>query len=49
MTLAETAKKLGINFYAYIQDRVSRTYYLPNLADLINQHSVLAYENAVPP
>ncbi len=48
MTLADTAKKLGVNFYAYIQDRVSRTYYLPDLADLINQQSVPAYDNAAP-
>lgn len=49
MTLAETAKKLGVNFYAYIQDRVSHTYILPSLADLINQPLAFAYNAAVPP
>ena len=36
-TLAETAKKLGVSFFAYVFDRVSRSYQLPNLADLIPQ------------
>ena len=49
MTLAETAKKLGVNFYAYLQDRVSHTYILPSLADLINQPLAFAYNAAVPP
>jgi hypothetical protein len=35
MTLAATTKKLGISFYAYIQDRVCRTYSIPPLAELI--------------
>lgn len=35
MTLAATAKKLGISFYAYIFDRVAGVYALPSLADLI--------------
>lgn len=39
MTLAETAKKLGVSFYAYVFDRVSQTYRLPSLADLIQQRS----------
>jgi len=37
MTLAETAKKLGVSFYAYIHDRISESYKLPNLADMIRQ------------
>ena len=36
-TIAETAKKLGVNFFVYVFDRVSRSYQLPNLADLIPQ------------
>ena len=36
-TIAETAKKLGVSFFAYVFDRVSRSYQLPNLADLIPQ------------
>ena len=35
MTLAETAKKLGVSFYEYVLDRVSRRYLFPSLADLI--------------
>ncbi len=37
MTLAETAKKLGVSFYAYIHDRISESYKLPDLADMIRQ------------
>lgn len=39
-TLTETAKKLGINFYAYIHDRVSQARRMPSLADLIRQAAV---------
>jgi hypothetical protein len=40
MTLSETAKKLGVSFYAYIHDRVSGDLSLPSLASLIQQRSV---------
>jgi hypothetical protein len=46
MTLAETAKKLGVNFYAYIHDRVSGAYCMPSLAHLIRQRCVPAHEGA---
>jgi regulator of replication initiation timing len=39
MTLAATAKKLGISFYTYIYDRVSRAYHMPSLAELITQQA----------
>ena len=39
MTLAATAKKLGVSFFAYIYDRVSEAYLLPSLAELIRQLS----------
>jgi hypothetical protein len=39
MTLAETATKLGVSFYHYIQDRVSGTYQMPALADLIAERA----------
>ena len=39
MTLAETAKKLGVSFYAYLFDRVSQSYALPSLAQLIDQQA----------
>ena len=39
MTLRATAKKLEINFFAYIYDRVSGTNALPSLAEIIRQRS----------
>ena len=39
MTLGETAKKLGVSFYAYIYDRVSGARRMPSLASLIQQRS----------
>ena len=35
MTLAGTAKKLGVSFYQYVYDRVSGANRIPPLADLI--------------
>ena len=35
MTLRQTAKKLAVNFYKYIGDRINKTYEMPSLADLI--------------
>lgn len=48
MTLAETAKKLGVNFYDYIHDRVAATHRLPSLADLISQRSAPDQQDPVP-
>ena len=39
MSLAATAKKLGVSFFAYIYDRVSGSYALPSLAETISLHS----------
>ena len=39
MTLAATAKKLGVSFYAYIQDRISEARQLPSLANLITERA----------
>jgi hypothetical protein len=39
MTLVATAKKLKVNFFAYIHDRVSGVYALPSLAEIIKQRS----------
>lgn len=39
MTLAATAKKLGISFFAYVYDRVAGVNALPALADIIKQRS----------
>jgi regulator of replication initiation timing len=37
MTLAETTRKLGISFYAYLYDRITGANAIPPLADLITQ------------
>ena len=39
MTLAATAKQLGVSFFAYIYDRVAGAYALPSLAALIQQQA----------
>lgn len=38
-TLAATAKKHDVGFYAYIYDRVSETYEMPSLADLVTERA----------
>jgi regulator of replication initiation timing len=38
-TLVETAKKLGVSFYAYLHDRISAQYQLPSLASLISERA----------
>jgi hypothetical protein len=39
MTLADTAKKLGVSFYRYVYDRVSQANQIPKLADLIAERA----------
>jgi hypothetical protein len=39
MTLAATAKKLGVSFYKYIRDRISGANEIPHLADLIDERA----------
>ena len=34
-------KKLGVSFYEYVYDRVTRQYKLPSLADLIAQNTLI--------
>ena len=48
MTLAETAKKLGVSFYAYIHDRISESYKLPSLAEMIQQQAPAFHPIRVP-
>lgn len=38
LTVAQTAKKLGVNIYNYIADRISRKFNMPSLAELITQN-----------
>jgi hypothetical protein len=40
LTLLATTKKLGLSFYRYIYDRVTKTFAIPNLGDLIKQKSL---------
>lgn len=42
MTLAATAKKLGINFYQYIYDRISQNYTMPSLSAFIKERAQVA-------
>jgi hypothetical protein len=37
MTLAETTRKIGVSFYAYLYDRITGAKAIPPLADLITQ------------
>ena len=37
MTLAATSKKLGVSFYAYVQDRIAGTHSIPPLAELVEK------------
>ena len=39
MTIAETAKKLDVSFYAYVQDRISGVREMSSLADVIRSRS----------
>lgn len=39
LTLRETARKLGVNFFSYIRDRVTGENRLPGLAELIQTHA----------
>ncbi len=39
MSLSATAKKLGINFYSFIYDRISGAFKIPNLANVIAQRA----------
>ena len=42
-TLADTTRKLGISFYAYIQDRISEAHQIPPLAALVTQRAAELY------
>jgi hypothetical protein len=39
MTLADTARKLGLSFYAYIRDRVSKTNQIPLMSILVTKRA----------
>ena len=39
MTLAATARKLGVHLFHYLHDRISQTYAMPSLASVIAQRA----------
>ncbi|MEK7152631.1 MAG: transposase [Chloroflexota bacterium] len=39
LTITETAKKLGVNLYDYLLDRITGAYQMPSLADVIRERS----------
>jgi hypothetical protein len=40
MSLVATTRKLGISFFKYIQDRISKNYDIPSLGDVIRDKFV---------
>ena len=42
MSLAETTKKLGVSFYAFVHDRISKLGYIPPLAEIIRARAAPA-------
>jgi hypothetical protein len=48
MTLVETAKKLGVSFYHYLQDRLSGAMQMPSLANLIRTYAVDSICGTIP-
>jgi len=45
MTIVQTAKKLGVNTYEYIHDRVSKSFCMPSLSALINAKKIAEINN----
>jgi hypothetical protein len=41
MSIVETCKKLGVNAYDFMYDRISHTFKLPSLADMIRAKAVV--------
>ena len=41
LTIVQTAKKLAVNAYYYIFDRVSKRFLLPSLAQIIREKSLI--------
>jgi hypothetical protein len=39
MSISATAKKLGVNFYHYLFDRISCVFEIPSIAELITQRA----------
>ncbi len=45
-TMTQTAAKLGVNIAHYLHDRLSGTYQMPSLADLITQRTAAAHSDS---
>ncbi|MBF0544699.1 MAG: transposase [Candidatus Riflebacteria bacterium] len=45
MSIAGTAKKLGVSFFKYIFDRISKAYKQPSLAEMISIKSKEIFQN----
>ena len=39
MTITDTARKLAVNAYQYLYDRISKRYDMPSLASLISDYA----------
>lgn len=46
MTITETAKKLGVNTFQYIFDRISKAFQMTSLADLIKDKAKIAIDTS---
>jgi len=46
LTLVATARKLGVNIFAYLYDRVAQLHQMPSLADLITQKAAKDHANS---
>ena len=46
MTLSQTARKLSVNFYYYLHDRITKKFQMPSLASLITQKSQLLHNSS---
>ena len=40
MSIVESCKKLGVNAYKFIEDRINRTFKMLSLAELVNQSAL---------
>ncbi|VAX36236.1 hypothetical protein MNBD_UNCLBAC01-1422 [hydrothermal vent metagenome] len=48
LSIVETCRKLGVNAYEYILDRMNKTFELPSLAQLIRSRSFKSAVNFNP-
>ena len=46
MTITQTARKLAVNLYDYIHDRLTKNYNMPSLATLIIQNARINHDSS---